>query len=76
MGTVRQQAGSYKCKTHLSLVGDKPAGECSPAVMNVHWHDSPADWLLKKSQEKIDSCQAWLLSLEVAVHLSRPLGFA
>ena len=92
------------------LVGDKPASECSPAVMNVHWHDSPADWLLQrqdivspvgaglpanraatqalphakiasrlappKSQGNIDSCQAWLLSLEVAVHLSRLLGFA
>jgi hypothetical protein len=28
--------------------GSWTASECSPAVMHVHWHGSPAGWLLQR----------------------------
>jgi hypothetical protein len=51
----------------LCAVGDKPASECSPAVMNVCRHPSPAGWLLQRqaaTPRQGLACPLWELACQ------------
>jgi len=51
LAPTKTRRHSHRPAAGFSLVVDKPADECWPAVRPGHRHDSPAGWLLQRHED-------------------------